>query len=398
MLTYGIPGFRLSENQIKKEIDVIRNLGVEFKTGIRFGEDITIKTLKNDGFAAIFLGIGAQQGQAMGISGQELPGCITAVDFLKDVAAGKKPDIGKRVAVIGGGFTAVDSARSAVRLGAEEVFILYRRTRDEMPATAEEIIEAEEEGIKIMYLVAPRAVIGDANVRKLRVLNYVLGEKDASDRRRPKEVDATEFDLAVDTVISAVGQTVVVGAGPEMELTSGGTIKVDAQTGQTSIDGVYAGGDCIRGPENVVSAIADGKRAAASIDASLAGREAVLTTEQPKVMADKEKVLLRAGDRTRQWRPKLDRAAGSERRKSFEDYSRTLTRAQAVAEASRCLACGCGAGCELCRDICNVFCYEMDASGRMVLDEQKCVGCGMCVHLCPSNNIEMIQTGTENVV
>ncbi|MHC4394621.1 MAG: FAD-dependent oxidoreductase [Planctomycetota bacterium] len=398
MLTYGIPSFRLSEEEIQKEIDVIKDLGVTFKNNTRFGDDITIKNLKSEGFSAIFVGIGAQEGMKMGIKGEEMAGCISAIDFLGDIAAGKKPTIGNRVAVIGGGFTAVDTARSAVRLGAEEVFILYRRTKDEMPATAEEVTEAEEEDIKIMYLVSPQEVLGNEKVKKLRLLNYVLGEEDVSSRRRPEEVPGTEFDLEVNTIISAVSQNVSGGFGQDMEITRWGTIKVDEQTGETNIDGVYSGGDCVSGPENVISAIADGKRAAASIDIKFGGDDAILSYDEAKVMADKEQVLVRTGERARAWRPKLEYIPGDKRKKNFKDYTRTLTCEQAVAEASRCLVCGCGAGCEICKDICKMFCYEMDANGRMIFDEEKCVACGMCIWRCPNSNIEMIQTGTENLV
>ena len=298
-----------------------------------------------------------------------------------------KPQVGKRVAVIGGGFTAVDAARSAVRLGAEEVFILYRRTKDQMPATEEELIEAEREGVKIMYLVSPQAVIGKDKVKKLRMLNYVLGETDSSDRRRPQEVPGTQFDLEIDTVISAVSQKVVIGSDQGIELMDWGTIKVNEQTGETNIDGVYSGGDCTGGSGNVISAIADGKRAAAGIDINFAGDQAVLRYDQPKVMTDKELVLLRSADKPRAWRPKFDNNSDT-----------TLTEEQAIAEASRCLACGCGAGCEVCKDICKMFAYCMDANGRISIDEDTCVACGMCVWRCPNKNIEMIQTGTDNLV
>jgi len=387
MLTYGIPCFRLNENDIQKEIDVIRNLGVIFKTNTQFGNDVTIDSLKADGFNAIFIGIGTSRSVKLGIEGEDLPGCIGALEFLTEVAAGKKHQIGKRVAVIGGGFTAVDAARSAVRLGAKEVFILYRRTKDQMPATEEEIAEAEKEGVKIMYLVSPRAVIGKGKVEKLRMLNYVLGEKDSSDRRRPLEVPGTEFDLEVDTVISAVSQKVALDSDLNIEMTERGTLKIDERTGATAVDGVYAGGDCIGGTGNVIGAIADGKRAAASIDIKIAGDDAVLSYDKPKVMADKELVLLRSADKPRAWRPKLD-----------NNPDMILTREQAVAEASRCLACGCGAGCEVCKDICKMFAYTIDKNGQTILDEEKCVACGMCIWRCPNNNIEMIQTGTENLV
>jgi NADPH-dependent glutamate synthase beta subunit-like oxidoreductase/dihydroorotate dehydrogenase/ferredoxin len=397
MLTCGIPTFRLNRQDVEKEINVIRGLGVKFKTKTAFGRDITIQSLKKEGFDAMFLGLGAQEGVKLGIEGQDLPGCIGAVDFLKRVWGGRRPRVGKRVGVIGGGFTAVDSARTALRLGAEEVFLLYRRTKDEMPATAEEVRDAEEEGVKVMYLVSPQQVIGNGRVEKLRMLNYVLGEQDPSGRRRPVEVPGTEFTLALDTVISAVSQGVSVAAGQDLEMTPWNTIKVDEATGATNIEGVYAGGDCARGPENAITAIADGKRAAASIDQLLAGDEAILVHDPEKVASDKDMVLLRTGDRPRAWRPKLAKLLPQERRKSLDEYTATLTTDQAVGEAGRCLACGCGAGCEVCVDICKVFAYRMDPQGRVVLDEEKCLGCGMCAHRCPNQNIEMIQTGTESI-
>jgi len=397
MLTYGIPTFRLARKDVEKEIDVIRGLGVEFKTETAFGRDISIGSLTSDGYSAVFLGLGAQEGVKLGIDGEDLDGCLSAVEFLKDVWSDGRPDVGNRAGVIGGGFTAVDSARTALRLGAEEVFLLYRRTKDEMPATAEEVAEAEEEGVKVMYLVSPQRILGNGKVEKLQMLNYVLGDEDTTGRRRPTEVPGTEFTLELDTVISAISQGVSVSAGQDLKLTRWGTVQVDEETLATNIAAVYAGGDCARGPQSVISAIADGKRAAASIDQLLAGDDAILLYDAEKVVSDKDMVLQRTGDRPRAWRPKLDVVAPEERRHSFEEYAPVLTVEQAVEEASRCLACGCGAGCEVCKDICKVFAYSMDPQGRIVLDEEKCVGCGMCVYRCPNQNLEMVQTGTENI-
>lgn len=401
MLTWGIPAFRLSATDIDKETEVIRKLGVTFKTGVTFGKDISIASLRDEGFEAIFIGVGAQEGVRLNIKGENLPGCVSAVDFLKDAAndpASLAGRTGARVAVIGGGFTAVDAARTAARAGAREVYILYRRTRDEMPASQEEIAEAEEEGVKIMYLVAPQEIIGNDKVARIRMLNYVLGDKDPSGRRRPMEVPGTEFTLDVDMVISAVSQSVAVEAGQDLALSRWKTIEVDEATGGTNIAGVYAGGDCVRGPANVIAAIADGKKAAASIDMYLAGDNALLVHDLPKTCVDKDKVLERVAKRKREWRPALPAAAPAERIRHFGEFAGSLTTEQAIAEAGRCLACGCGAGCEICVDICKVFAWSMDAAGRVVLDEDKCVACGMCIWRCPTKNIEMVQTGDNNLV
>jgi NADPH-dependent glutamate synthase beta subunit-like oxidoreductase/dihydroorotate dehydrogenase len=398
MLTSCIPSFRLNAAELDREIETLRELGVKFKTGLAFGRDFTLGRLKQDGFAAVFLGVGCHEGARLNIPGENLTGCVSAVDFLKSYDASVASLKGERVAVVGGGFTAVDSARTAVRLGAREVFLLYRRTRDEMPATSEEVAEAEEEGVKVMYLVAPQEIVGNGKVEGVRLLNYVLGDKDPSGRRKPQDVPGTEFTLAADRVIAAVSQGLSVEIGQDLERTRWGTIATDAETCATSVRGVYAGGDCTRGPADVIAAIADGKRAAVSIDRLVAGeKNAFLLYDRPKTMADKEKVLARTGDRPRAWRPALKKTAAARRRRNFSEYTRTLTEKEAVAEASRCLICGCGAGCEICSDICKVFAWDVDPQGRTCLDEEKCLACGMCLHRCPNDNIEMVQTSDQPI-
>ena len=327
-----------------------------------------------------------------------MPGSIGAVEFLREVAAGSRKKPGKRVAVIGGGFTAVDAARTAVRLGAEEVYLLYRRTRDEMPATQEEVREAEEEGVQIMYLVAPLAILGNGKVESIRMLNYVLGDEDESGRRWPSEVLGTEFDLKVDCVLAAISQNVDLAQREGVRLTRWGSVKVNEKTGATNVPGVYAGGDSARGPENIIQAIADGKRAAVSIDKKLAGKKATLEYDPAKAMVDVEQVLNRTTDQPRAWRPVAEMGSPERRARTFRDTTKTLTKDQAVAEAQRCLACGCGAGCEICKDICMAFCFTMDDDGKILLDEDACLACGMCIHRCPTDNIVMRQTGSKNIV
>ncbi len=396
MLRYGIPAFRLNDKDIDKEVGTLKKLGVAVQCAKVMGRDISLNSLKKEGFKAIFFGVGAQTGWKMNIPGEDVPGNYSAIDFLRLTRTGKPPVLGQSVAVVGGGFTAIDSARTARRLGAKEVYVLYRRTKDEMPATKEEVWEAEEEGVKVMYLVAPRMVLArDGKVAGIRMQNYVLSsKKDASGRRSPLEVPGTEFTLQVESVISAIGQGVV---APEVRLTDRGTIGVDEKTGATSVKGVFAGGDCVLGPKNVISAIAQGKRAAVSIDRYLSGKKAFLNYDLPGAEVDKDAVLMRHGKEPRAYRPTLSKPAPAKRVATFEEYMPVLSREQALKEAQRCLACGCGAGCLICLKICKMFAYNKTASGRVELDEDKCVACGMCLQRCPNQVIEMVQTSAKPI-
>ena len=398
MLRYGIPAFRLNDDEIDKEVKVLGDLGVDIKTGMSMGKDFTLESLKDEGYKAFFVGIGAQKGMKLGVKGEESSAsCLDAVSFLRDMVSARKSVAGKKVAVIGGGFTAVDAARTALRMGASEVYILYRRTRQEMPATAEEVWEAEEEGARIMYLVAPTEIIVEAGrVRGVRLLNYVLEEKvDPSGRRRPVEVAGTQFVLEADTVITALGQGVESGG---LSVDSRGCIKADPLTCSTGMEGVYAGGDCVTGPADVIKAIAMGKRAAASMDIYLSGQdEAFLKYPPLEKEADKDAVLVRHGKEPRAWRPRLEQKPGRERIRDFENHAPMLTREQAVAEASRCFACGCGAGCETCVTLCKMFANKLDDEGRIRMDEDKCVACGMCVQMCPNKTLEMLQTDDKPI-
>lgn len=396
MLRYGIPAYRFDDEALERELRLVRSVGVKIECRRMLGRDFSMAGLRKSGFRAVFLGVGAQRGAALGLSGEDAAGNLNAVDFLREAAAGRKPGLGRRVAVVGGGFTAVDAARTARRLGAKQVYILYRRTRGEMPATEEEVWAAEEEGVKVMYLVAPQeVVVRDGRAAGLRLVGHTLeNRRDASGRRRPEEVPGAEFTLAVDTVIAAIGQSVDLAG---LRMTGRGTVEADAETLATSVRGVWAGGDCVLGPKNVIGAVAQGRRAAASIDRALAGKKAFLDYDPPKVEADKEAVLARHGAEPRAWRPEPAARPAAARTKDFRDCEPKLTREQALAEAGRCLACGCGAGCQICHDICKQFAYSIDNGGHVRLDEDECVACGVCAARCPNQVIEMVQTSDRPI-
>ena len=327
--------------------------------------------------------------------GEEHEDVFSAISFLKDVYDGKQVKVGNRVVVVGGGFTAVDAARTAKRLGANEVYIAYRRTRDEMPATQEEIAEAEAEGIKVMYLVSPKAIIHEnGKLKGIHMANQVLGEKDKKDRRKPEEVDTADFVLKCNTIISAIGQEADNECVSGLKINKYGMLECDPQTGETNIEGVFAGGD-VNNVTSVISAIAAGKRAACSIDKYLAKEDAVLEYEPEAPVVSKEAVLRRVGYFKDEAPIDLTIKDGSERAKapsSFSTYIRTLTEEEAVAEAKRCLNCGCGEGCGLCASICSEFAIHVKEPDVWEIDKDECVACGMCYNRCPNGNIEMINT------
>jgi heterodisulfide reductase subunit A-like polyferredoxin len=354
MLRVGIPEYRLPRDILKKEVDYIQRLGVEIKTGIKIGEDISISELVKN-HDALFIATGAHGGIKLGVEGESLLGVIEGIGFLRSINLGKMVEVGKKVAVIGGGNTAVDCARVARRLGAEEVTIVYRRSRSEMPASAEEIAAVEEEGIKIEFLTTPTHFLAqNGRLTQMECIRMKLGEPDNSGRPRPIPIEGSEFTIPVTAVITALGQVPQAGFVEELgvKLTERGTIAVDSETQATNVEGVFAGGDAATGPAYVVDAIAAGKRAARSIDCYLRGRpvEAAAERKEPeKLSEDEAKNIMKRFPSQKRVRVKEESAV--KRVKDFREVATGYAREEAIAEASRCLA-GQIEGC--------IECYECD--------------------------------------
>jgi len=351
MMSYGIPDYRLPKDVLKREIEYIESLGVEIITNVTFGEDLTLSDLKNKGYQAVFIGCGAWESPKMGIEGEELQGVIPALDLLKNVNSGKKVETGKRVAVIGGGNVAIDAARVALRLGAKQVFILYRRSRAEMPAFQPEVEQAEKEGVKILFLTSPKKIIGkNGKVVAIECLKMRLTDSDESGRRRSVPIEGSEHIIEVDTVITAIGQILDSRVLPkELQMTTFG-IYVDPNTLQTNIPGVFAGGDAVSGPASVIEAIADGIKAAHFIQKYLRGEElkAGIEEEMLPLVTISPKVGIKRKER--QVMPTLP---ADERIKGFEEIELGFTEEMAVEEAKRCLACGGCSECLECIKVCE---------------------------------------------
>ena len=272
MLRKCIPDYRLPRKILDEEISFLREMGVEFRTGLTVGKDIGFEDLQREGYKAFFVGVGAHKPRGIKLEGEEIEGVMHALDFLWKVNVGEKIDLGEKVAVIGGGNVAVDSARTALRLGAKEAVILYRRSRDEMPANPWEVKEAEEEGVKIEFLVAPRKILGESGkVKAIECVRMELGEIDETGRRRPQPIEGSEFTADFDSVILAVGEEPDLSFLPSEIEISERKIMVNPFTMATTMPGVFAGGDAVTGPATVIEAIVAGVRAANSIDRYLRG-------------------------------------------------------------------------------------------------------------------------------
>jgi heterodisulfide reductase subunit A len=358
LMRYAIPEYRLPKRILDNEIRYIEELGVEIKMNTPVKD---FKEIFRKGYDAIFLSTGAGISQRMGIPNEDTEGVIYSLDFLRQANLGKKIKVGKRVAVIGGGNAAIDSARVAKRLGAEEVTIVYRRSRAEMPALRSEVGEGERESVKIHVLAAPVAILTEkGQLTGMRCIRMELREPDESGRRRPVPIRGSEFDIHADNVIIAVGQAVDKSAlARELEYTSFGTVSVDPVTLQTNIEGVFAGGDVVSGPNDVISAIAAGKEAAISIDHYLRGidlKRGRPTRRERVKEVSKEGVSTKA----RKIMPVLE----LDKRQGFAEVELGFSEEMAVEEAKRCLNCAVCSECLECVKVC-----EREAINHEMKDE-----------------------------
>jgi NADPH-dependent glutamate synthase beta subunit-like oxidoreductase/coenzyme F420-reducing hydrogenase delta subunit len=401
MLRVGVPAYRLPKNVLDEEIDAILELGVEAKTGIRIGEDVRLEGLFEQGYDAVFLAIGAHKDRKLGIPGENsLQGVASAVSFLRDVNEGKNPSAGRRVAVIGGGNTAVDSARSLRRMGSEVVHLVYRRSREEMPATQEEIEEAVHEGVKPTYLTSPVEILGaDGNVCGLKCIRNELGDPDKSGRKSPKPVAGSEFVLDVEMIIAAIGQAPESSSfGSKLERSERGNriAAKDPITLATSIPGVFAGGDAVTGPATAIKAIAAGQRAARAIDAYL--RRESQSRSRVADPVDLEKVSSGVIERTRCFsRSGGEMLPAAERLRGFDEVTSAMSESRAIQEALRCLHCHLGArvdqeacvSCLTCVRVCPLGIPRASKMGEITINPVDCQACGMCAMECPVRAIDI---------
>ncbi len=370
LLYWAIPRFRLPEKELQRDLNYIKSWGVEIKMNTVLGKDFGIQDLFDKNFKAVFLGLGAAKEKKMGIEGEDLKGVELCVEFLKKAVHDRKTPVGKKVAVVGGGNSAVDAARTALRLGAEEAFIVYRRSRREMPANEEEIIEAEKEGVKINYLTNPTKIIDkDERVVGMACIKMKLGEPDASGRRRPSPIKGSEFTIDVDMVILAIGQaadiTFLNESKEKFRITRWGTFEVDPDTLQTTIPGVFAGGDVVTGPATVIEAIAAGKEAAESIDRYIQGIDLKegRTIKQKRVQDEDIDIPENIEMQEREKMPLLELKKA---KVSFNEVTLGFTDKQAKKEANRCLNCAICCECRECEKVCEPNAVRLDMQDEVV--------------------------------
>ncbi|UCH31678.1 MAG: FAD-dependent oxidoreductase [Candidatus Bathyarchaeota archaeon] len=375
-----IPKYRLPERVLEEEIAYIRGIGVEIRTLTKIGRDTTIEDLKKHGYEVIFIATGAHHCIDLNIEGEELDGILHALEFLKEVHEKSSVNLGKKVSVIGGGNVAMDAARTAIRLGAEEVKVIYRRSEKEMPANKREIDEAKQEGVRFIFLTSPKRFLGkDGKIIGIECIKNILGSPDASGRRRPMPVDGSEFTIAVDSVLLGIGEMPDISFMPkEIEIARGNRVVADGVTLETNIPGIFAGGDAVTGPASVIDAIAAGKRAAISIDRYVkrvdlrAGRSEEIS--ETTWVCKKNDLVKKAKERMPSLEPEV-------RATCFEEVELGLTEKAGLIESHRCVFCGPCAECLESKGVCE--------EDEAIVDEDRCIACANCEKVCEFGAIKV---------
>lgn len=403
MLRYGIPEYRLPKKILDSEISWILDLGIEAKTNVELGSDFSVKDLLHSGFDSVFISVGAHKASKLGLDGEEkITGIFRGIDFLREVMLNNVPELKGTVVVVGGGNTAIDAARTAVRCGAEKVKIVYRRSIKEMPAHYEEIEAAQKEGIEILILTNPKALVSENGLLKgIECLRMGLEEGKPGERPKPVPIVGSEFIVECEYLISAIGQAVdtsFISYDNEIMLEKWGTMIINSDTQETTIPGVFAGGDVVTGPLTAITSIAQGRNAALAIISYLEYGHARKAPH--KFYSLKHKLSTLKETEFEQFeklaREKLEELESEERIHSFKEVEKTFTEHQCENETGRCLECGCSeyADCTL-RQYCDE--YEVDVSKLVgavnkykvdslhpfiAIDSNKCISCGKCVRVC----------------
>ncbi|MGZ3493972.1 MAG: FAD-dependent oxidoreductase [Thermodesulfobacteriota bacterium] len=436
MLNVGIPPYRLPRNIVLQAIEEVRHLGAQINLSTPVGKELNLESLRKQ-FDAVYIAAGAHQAEKLGIPGEDLQGVIHGVTFMQMVNLGREVRVGERVAVVGGGNTAMDTARTSLRLGAKEVSIIYRRTREEMPVDERELEQVEEEGAKILYLTSPVRVLSGNGLRVsgLRCIRNQLGEPGKDGRRMPIPIEGSEFDIDIDLLIPAVSQSPDISFLPEeigLEISRWDRLLVNPETFETNVRGIFAGGDFVTGPRNVIEVIADGRKTALSIHGYLSGERFkrkpgyFTPVSEIRIDPDLEKIP----------RQKIDTVPIQERKSMDKEVELGFSKEVAVKEAVRCLQCHlftifdrkkcilCGG----CVDICPKNCFRMarleeirgdDNLSRLVeslykvsmeeaqkldlatvifKEESRCIQCGLCVKRCPTGTITMEEYYRESML